>query len=368
MVVYIDGLFYKVFGIGRYYESLVKEFSRRNINIYTCVPRRLEKDFTKDFEDFSENINPIFVNYEKFSIKGMINQSSILKTLENNVDIFFYPHVNLPIYIPNNTIVTIHDLRSFTKYWDRNFLKKYILKNFVRRAVKRSNYIVAISKTTESKIKEFFEIEENKIITIYEFVNDKFTNYPSVQQPIVREPYILFVGNRKKHKNLSNLIKAFYSIKDRIPHKLVITGARDKDKKSDEIDSLIGKLNLNNRIISFVSPDDDTVINLYHHADLFIFPSLFEGFGLPPLESITCKTPVIASNIPIFREILGEKIACFDPYNVEDISSKILYALDNKEKLLEIGRERLKLFEKEKIIQQFIDLFSRVISDFSTKK
>ena len=96
MKVYIDGLFYKGSGIGRYYESLMKEFSKKDIKIYTCVPKRLKKDFEKDFEGYLQNIIPIFVDYEKFSYKNFIRSGAILKKLENKVDLFFYPHINLP--------------------------------------------------------------------------------------------------------------------------------------------------------------------------------------------------------------------------------------------------------------------------------
>ncbi|MCX7655718.1 MAG: glycosyltransferase [Treponemataceae bacterium] len=82
-----------------------------------------------------------------------------------------------------------------------------------------------------------------------------------------------------------------------MPHKLVIAG--NKDKKNDDIDNLIFNLNLNDEIIQLISPNDDTIINLYCNADLFVFPSLYEGFGLPPIEAVKLGCPVIMSNIPI---------------------------------------------------------------------
>ena len=359
MQIYIDGLFYKGSGIGRYYESLTKEFAKRGIKIFTCVPKRLKNDFVKDFHDFNKNIEPIFVDYEKFSVKGMIYQSKTLKDLENKVDIFFFPHINLPLYIPENTIVTIHDLRPFTKYWDRNNLKRILLFFLIKRAIKHSVKIITISKTVESDLKNMFSVEPKKIEVIYRFIDDKFLYINSKQKAIIYRPYILFVGNRKKHKNLSGLIKAFSLIKDKIDHKLVIAGA--KDKEVDEIDILKNKLNVEDRIIEFISPDDETIINLYQNAELFVFPSFFEGFGLPPLEAIACGCPVVSSNIPVLREILGEKIACFNPHDINDMAEKILYGIKNRGILLEIGKDRLKMFDRNKIIEEHIDLFLNTI-------
>ncbi|MEM0061514.1 MAG: glycosyltransferase family 1 protein [Fervidicoccaceae archaeon] len=356
MKLYIDGLFYKGSGIGRYYESLTKEFAKRGIEIYTCVPKRLQNDFERDFSDNRGNITPIFVDYEKFSFKGMLLQSKILKNMEKRVDIFFFPHVNLPLYVPKNTITTIHDLRPFTIYWDRNMLNKKVYCFLIKRALKHSKTIVTISKTVESELKSMFNIEGGKIKVIYEFIDDKFVNVSLKQKPILDKPYILFVGNRRKHKNLSGLIKAFSLVKNKLDHMLVIAGS--KDKQFDEVDELKKDLNMEDRVVEFISPNDDVIINLYQNADLFVFPSFFEGFGLPPLEALSCNCPVISSNIPVLREILGNEIACFNPYDIEDIANKMIYGIKNKGILLKIGRERLKYFDKDKIINEYIELFS----------
>ncbi|MGC8754886.1 MAG: glycosyltransferase family 4 protein, partial [Thermosulfidibacteraceae bacterium] len=153
-------------------------------------------------------------------------------------------------------------------------------------------------------------------------------------------------------------ILAYNKIKDIIEVKLVIAGAKEKGK--DEVDELIESLNLKDYVIELISPPDKVIINLYQHAKLFVFPSFFEGFGLPPLEALTIGCPVITSNIPVLKEILGEEIACFNPYNVEDIAEKILKVLTNenyRKYLLEIGKSRLKLFDKDKIIDEYLELF-----------
>ncbi|MGC9034203.1 MAG: glycosyltransferase, partial [Thermosulfidibacteraceae bacterium] len=113
-----------------------------------------------------------------------------------------------------------------------------------------------------------------------------------------------------------------------------------------------------------ISPPDKVIINLYQHAKLFVFPSLFEGFGLPPLEALSLGCPVIASNIPVLKEILGEEIACFNPYDIEDMAKKLLNAINDETyrlNLLRVGKERLKLFDKNRIIDEYIILFNEVL-------
>jgi glycosyltransferase involved in cell wall biosynthesis len=360
MNLYIDGLFYKGSGIGRYYESLTKEFAKRGIKIYTCVPNNLRVVFEKDFSNIP-NIEPIFVDYEKFSIKGFFKQSEILKKFEKEV-IFFYPHVNLPYYIPKNVVITIHDLIPLTHFWDRNEIKRKIFIFYLKRALKHSTRVVAISNTVAKELKQNFKGIDKKIEIIYEFIDDKFIKQNQIYDRIVDKPYLLFVGNRKKHKNLSLLVKAFAIIKEKIPHYLVIAGGKDKEK--DEVDVLVEKLNIKERIIQFIKPSDEVIICLYKFADLFVFPSLFEGFGLPPLEAVSLGCPVILSDIPILREIFGEAGFYFNPYSEEDLAKAILTVISDEKlrsELLEKQKERLKMFDKDKIIEQYISLFERII-------
>jgi glycosyltransferase involved in cell wall biosynthesis len=363
MKIYLDGLFYKSSGIGRYYETILKELAKRDIYIITSVPIRLRNDFEKDFNGISQ-IEPVFVNYERFSIKGFFLLSSILKSLEDKVDLFFFPHVNTPSYIPKKSIVTVHDLIPLTTYWKGSRLKRGFFNFFLRRSVRHSKYIICISKTVQSELVHYFGNVRNKTSVIYEFINDKFVSNTLSKDSLVNSLYILFVGNRKKHKNIGTLIKAFDRIKQIIPHKLVIAGT--KDAGEDEVDLLKNELQLQDRIIEFLSPDDDTIINLYANADLFVFPSLFEGFGLPPLEAVALNTPVIMSDIPILKEIFGASGYYFDPLDLQNMADKILEVLTNKElkqNLLGMQKERLSFFNKDKIIEQHLELFYQCVKN-----
>lgn len=368
--IYIDGLFYKGSGIGRYYESLLKEFSLKGIKIYTCIPVRLKDSFEKDFKDF-KGIEAIYVDYSKYSLKGFIKQSYILKNLENKVDLFFYPHINLPYYIPKNTIVTVLDLTPFTKFWDRSLIKKKYYKFLFRRAICYCKGIVTISKATKKALLNFDKTVESKVDIIYEFIDDKFIEALNVSEKrLLYEDYILFIGNRKKHKNLERLILAYNEIKKKINCKLVIAGNKDiNNDRKDEFDLLIKKINLENDIVEIISPDDETIINLYRNAKLFVFPSLCEGFGLPPLEAMSLGCPVIASDLPVLREVCGDAALYFNPYSENDLSDKMLKIL-NDEALIKImkekGLDRVNFFDKEKIIKQYIEVLTKYENSFNS--
>jgi len=362
--IYIDGLFYKGTGIGRYYESLLKGLAQKGIKIYTCVPVEFKKDFEPDFKQYSKNILPIYVNYKKFSIKGFWEQSKILKKLENEVPVFHFLHINLPFYVPKNLIVTIHDLRPFTEFWDRSYFKRKVFEWYFKRATKKAKRIIAISKSSKEEITNLYPAYDAKIIVIYRFVDEKFLrtkNYHNKER-MIKNDYILFVGNRKKHKNLSRLILAFNQVKNKFPNlKLVIAGK--KDNKIDEIDLLKNKLNLGEKIIEIISPSDEEIINLYKYAKLFIFPSLYEGFGLPPLEAMAIGIPVLASDIPVLKEVCGNAAHFFNPYDVKDMAKaicKIVADESLRRNLIEKGKERVKFFDSENAIDQHVKLYKEL--------
>ncbi|MDF2953378.1 MAG: Glycosyltransferase involved in cell wall bisynthesis [Thermodesulfobacterium sp.] len=364
MNFYIDGLFYKGAGIGRYYESLLKGLAKKGMKIYTCVPVEFKKDFEIDFKQYSKNILPIYVNYKKFSVKGFWKQGKILKKLEKEVSVFHFPHINLPIYAPENFVVTIHDLCPFTEFWDRSYLKRKVFEWYFKRTIKKAKKIITISKSSKEEITNIYPAYGAKIIVIYRFVDEKFLinkDYHNKER-LIKDDYILFIGNRKKHKNLSRLILAFDQVKNIFPNvKLVIAGQRDKAE--DEVDLLRERLNLKEKIIEVISPDDEEIINLYKYAKAFIFPSLYEGFGLPPLEAMAIGTPVLASDIPVLKEICGDAAYFFNPYDIEDMAKAICKVVTDeslRRSLIERGKERVKFFDSESAIDQHVQLYKEL--------
>ena len=143
--------------------------------------------------------------------------------------------------------------------------------------------------------------------------------------------------------------------------KFVIAGK--KDNEIDEIDLLKNRLNLKEKIIEAISPGDEEIINLYKYAKAFIFPSLYEGFGLPSLEAMAIEIPVLASDIPVLKEICGNAAYFFNPYDVEDMAKAICKVVTDeslRRSLIEKGKERVKFFDSESAIDQHVKLYKEL--------
>ena len=357
--LFIDGSFYKGSGIGRYYESLLKGLleSEDFDLIYTTLPFNKKEAFLKDFSFAIPNqLVPIYCNWSTFSLKALIYQSRLLKRLEKEekVDLFHLPSVNIPFYTPNNLVVTIHDLRILSEFSDLNRLKELIWTWYFKKSLKKARVLIAVSTSVKNEIIDFFPPYEDKIKIIYETVDKKFLNQKINPARIINNKYILYVGNRRKYKNLSRLIMGFRKIKEDFPDlKLVIAGRRYKNE--DEVDLLKKKLNLSNGIIEFYSLDDTEIINLYKNAEALVFASLYEGFGLPPLEAMALGIPSIVSDIPVLREICGKAAYYINPYDEKNIANGIYKILTDKllrAELIQNGFERVNFFNQEKMIKE----------------
>jgi len=168
-----------------------------------------------------------------------------------------------------------------------------------------------------------FPQSKDKTVVIYESYEERLVRIAStLDKRLVDGSYFLYVGNRKRHKNLGRVIEALSRISDK-SIKFVIAGQKD-GAGPDEIETQAKELNLEHKVLFFVNPSDEVLASLYKGARFLIQPSLIEGFGLPPLEALSLGTPVLLSDIPIFREIYEDAAEYFDPFSVEDIAQKII--------------------------------------------
>lgn len=356
-MVYLDARMIESSGIGTYIKNLS---SKTNIyDFYLGVHSTLIKYFPEDkLIEYNSNI---------YGIKEQINFPYNRVGRRN---ILHCPHYNIPVFYSGKLVVTIHDIIHilFPEYLP-NRLAWYYSKFMIGLATKKANKIITDSQNTKNDLIKYFNISSKKIIVIHIGVNSNFRIVNKNCYKYLYNKYkieqckkiILYVGNKKPHKNLETLLKAFYKSKLKKNSLLIFVG-RDFDNYKN-LNILSRKLKLDDYIIHTGTITDEELVYFYNLADLFVFPSLYEGFGLPPLEAMACGTPVVSSNTSSMPEILGDAAYFVNPKSVDELKNAIDEVLDNDElrdKLIKKGLERVKLFTWDKCINRTIKIFNRL--------
>lgn len=264
-------------------------------------------------------------------------------------------------------VITIHDLSSlvFPKMHVRGMLSDKILGH---RTMKNADKIITVSKSTKEDLMKYFEAPEEKIKPIYLGVDEKFR---VLDKEKVRNfkieykldfPFILYFGVLRSRKNIPTLIKAYNLLKkDGTDHKLVIAGGKNQEYK--KILNIVKDLHLENDVIFTGHMPEEIIVELYNAADLFVFPSLYEGFGLPPLEAMACGTPVITSNASSLPEVVGDAGLMVDPHDIQglkDAMNAILSNLDLRIEMVKKGLNRSKEFTWKKCALKTMNVYKEV--------
>lgn len=356
-------------GIGRYVHELIKnvlEIDQKNQYVVFLNPKEFEK-----FPFHQKNVEKVKVEAPHYSLA---EQTTFLQALmKQKCDLVHFTHFNVPLLYPKKFVVTIHDLTpSFYQGKKRvSFIERMGYKIVMQNAVKRSQHIIAVSNNTSSDIQKLFHTPKEKITTVYEGVAQEFHKIEdqvalqSTKEKFhLTKPFLLYTGVWRDHKNLVNLIRAFALLKNQgLDINLVITGK--DDPYYPEVKELPKELNIQESIIFTGFVSEQEIVHLYNLASVFVFPSFYEGFGLPLLESMACGTPVAASNRSSIPEICGPS-ACklFDPESPENMAQIIRGTLTNEEwrkDLIQSGIERIQDFSWKKMAQEILKVYENVI-------
>jgi len=369
-----------------------QERTPRNDNEFIIFLRRENWD---EYQPKRDNFKKVLADYRWYGFAEQIFFP--LKIRQEKIDLMHFPHFNAPLFYSGDFIVTIHDL-ILKKYPTRRASAlgpiRYFIKNLgynliINSAVKRTKKIIAVSEYTKKDILRYFKIEPEKVRVIYEgapagchcekrsdeaisriigrdcFVarqeraprNDK-------EEAIFRnDKYLLYVGNAYPHKNLERLILAFQELSGDYPElKLVLVGEEDYfyRRLKKYVSSFKFQVSGNIIFTDFVS--DGQLAELYRNASLYVFPSLCEGFGLPPLEAISFNLPVVCSNSSCLPEVLGEAALYFNPENIKEIAEKVRLVLENRElreKLAAAGYQRIKKYSWRKMAEEILNEYQR---------
>jgi glycosyltransferase involved in cell wall biosynthesis len=230
--------------------------------------------------------------------------------------LFFSPGCNPPVGWPYPFVFTLHDLHHLCVPEDSTAVKRAYYNYVIRPACHRAAFVLTVSDYSKNEIREWAGISEGKIINVGNGVGLPFSADGPKYDPGC--PYLLYVGSRKPHKNLPRLLQAFAMSGMQNEVTLVITGNEEANLASQ-----IQALGLSGHVQFKESPRDSDLADLYRGSQAFLFPSLYEGFGLPPLEAMACGVPVLTSNVCAIPEIVGDAALLVDPHDVEAISDGI---------------------------------------------
>ena len=351
-------------GIGSYTYNLVKNLLKTDKkNDYTLIHKyRSNNPIYRD-------ANEIIISYPEIPLRETLGNNILLplKLKHYKLDLIHDPSQISPfMFNPAPTkVLTIHDLTPVIFPEAHGKIHAFLQNNVFPRTLKHVNSIITISNSTKNDIIRYFKITETKIKVIYNGVDDRFKvlhedEIKSVKEEYgIKHPFILFVGTLEPRKNIPTLLKAFYLLKKKnIPHKLVIVGG--KGWKYDSVYETIKSLNLQKKVIFTGYVPDEDLPKLYNAADLFVYPSLYEGFGLPPLEAMACGTPVITSNTSSLPEVVGDAGILVNPFSVEEIAGAMESILKNKslrEQMIKRGLKRSQMFSWEKCAKEVVKIY-----------
>ena len=368
-------------GIGRYTFELVKNLEKLSIE----DPAHQHQYVLFFNEDEFENFKPTAPNFEKVLVDAphysLKEQTSLLKAINaQNLDLMHFTHFNAPIRYKKPFIVTIHDL-THTLFPGRKMTSlpyRMAYKAVITSAIKKSQRIIAVSENTKQDIVRIHNAPSAKIQVVYEGANPEYTQFsPEKRQQAaatlaqkydIASPFILYTGVHRYHKNLPRLIQAFALLAQgpdaKHPDlKLVMTGR--PNSLYPEAEQEVAKLNLEDKVLRPGLVPEQDLIALYNLANVYVFPSLYEGFGLPILEAMQCGTPVVASNVSSIPEVAGADNAIFfDPENPQDMADKIDQVLEDPQlsaTLREKGLQRVKAFSWNKMAHEILDLYNNAL-------
>lgn len=346
-------------GIGQYTYNLIHYLSKidKKNQYFLYLDEDIENlSFGSNFEIIKIKSLPFFWHFLVY-----------LDIIRKNIDFFISTRSYI---IPSfdflkKSILIVHDCLPFLKGKGKLPLKPRIVPRFTfKPALKNSRGIIAVSYNTKKDIIRLFNVKKEKIKVIYEGVSDRYKPMEKSDLGKIKEKYalpenfILNVGTLEPRKNLKRLIKAYSllpkSLKDK--YKLVIVGK--KGWYYEDIFETVKKLNLEEKILFTGYVPDEDLPYIYNLSEIFVYPSLYEGFGLPLLEAMACGIPVITSNTSSLIEIGKESAILVNPKNVVELKNAIKLLLENKElreSLKKKGIERAKKFGWEKTAQKLLD-------------
>ena len=355
------------FGIGTYIRNLLRHLSRLDHDTeYVIIARPND---AAALDALGPNFRAVAETSGNYSLAEQLKIPLILR--RERVTLFHAPHYVLPPVVTCRSVVTIHDCihLMFPQYLPNRMALGYARAS-IATAARRANRIITVSESSKHDILRFVNVEPSKIEVIPNAFDERFSVQPPEAQVVrVRERYqlqdefVLYAGNVKPHKNLERLIDAFHLVRTRgLDHlKLVLIG--DEISKYTSLRRAVHRHQLHKYVRFLGYLPEDTLTVMYRLASVFVFPSLYEGFGLPPLEAMASGTPVVTSNVSSLPEVAGDAAILVNPYEPESIADGIYRVVTDRptrDDLCRRGLERSRQFSWESSVRRVREIYEAV--------
>lgn len=365
MRILYDGRIYAIQtagGINRYFANLIGRLPESFVpSLTTCKPRSLNYPTHPNLKIFSyQRLGHPYkrVSYwlEKyyFQAVNVLNKSDIAHpTYYDLLNRQEFNKYRCPV------VVTIHDM--IPEIFSAQIDPKGELAERKRKAILAAQAIICVSENTKKDLLERYSLPENKI-TVTHLASEIDASLAHGFEPVPKRPYYLYVGSRTKYKNFDGLLAAFAKAVSIEPDITLCVVGSPFDEAEQK---LINELKLTDRIEHYGYISDNHLAKLYRCSLAFVYPSLYEGFGIPPLEAMACGTVVVASNCSSIPEVVANAGLLFDPKAIGDLADILLFLLDNsteRDRLIAKGYHRVQAFSWDKTASQTVDVYRSISS------
>jgi glycosyltransferase involved in cell wall biosynthesis len=347
----IDARKLRDFGIGTYVRNLLAELSRQDDGaayVVLCQPGDVE--FVRSL---GSRFTALIERARNYSVREQVSVPVAL--WQSRVDLFHAPHYVVSPLTRCPYVVTIHDCihLRFPQYLPSKAAHVYA-RMMMSLSAKRAKRVLTVSQASKDDIVHYLGTPPEKVEVIYNALDERLAEPPTADEVsrvrerfLLTSPFILYAGNIKPHKNVDRLIEAYAILRRRGigDVKLLIIG--DEISKYKHLRRLVHRFQLHQHVRFFGFVPDETLAVLYRLATTFVFPSLYEGFGLPPLEAMAAGAPVITSNVSSLPEVVGDAAVLIDPMDpraIADAMARVLTDDALRAELIRRGHERVKAF------------------------
>lgn len=358
-------------GIGKHVACLIAEISAKvrpedGITfVIFCNPAN-----TTHISALSELFEVVGVDIPHYSLREQSIFPYILYRAK--LDLMHFPHFNAPILYRWKTVVTIHDLILSFYPWKSvgSWFKELAYRITLHAAVKKATQIIAVSEHTKKDLIDLLNTAEEKITVIYNGVDTIFSTRVSEEQ--IKETskklgipgrYVLYLGLHREHKNLWRLVRAFGGLVSRWYTGTLVLGGKE-DSRTNEAREAVRELGLKNRVIFPGHLAFSDVIPLIQGAEVYVMPSLYEGFWLPILEAMSCGVPVAASKTTSLPEVGGSAARYFHPLRVNEITDVIEEIVKSKKiqtEMIQLGNEQVKKFNWKYMAIETLEVYRKIL-------